>query len=83
MISVDETIAIEGVRRFLKLHATCGHAAVDTPPLPGGTGYRVVAACRCGDTAEYWLTAGFVSSSLLAEVVTEHQPELTRAPRAA
>ena len=83
MISVDETIAIEGIRRFLKLHATCGHAVVDTPPLPGGTGYRVVAACRCGDTAEYWLTAGFVSSSLLAAVVTEQQPEPARIPRAA
>ena len=83
MISVDETIAIEGIRRFLKLHATCGHAAVDAPPLPSGTGYRVVAACRCGDTAEYWLTAGFVSSSLLAAVATDHQPEPARISRAA
>src|SRR6185436_10384637 len=35
MSSVDETVAMEGIRRFLKLHATCGHAAVDAPPLPG------------------------------------------------
>lgn len=56
MILPDQAIAVDGIRQFLKLHATCGGAALDTPGLPGGTGYRAVAACRCGDTAEYWLT---------------------------
>ena len=74
MQTVDEAVAIEGIRRFLKLHATCGHAAVDTPELPGGTGYRVVAACRCGETMEFWLTAAPFSSSLLAAVITDDPP---------
>ena len=79
---VEEAVAVEGLRRFLKLHATCGHAAVDTPALPGGTGYRVIAACRCGDTVEYWLTSAACSSSVLAAVVGEH-PDPTSSPRAA
>jgi hypothetical protein len=56
MIPPDQAIAIDGIRQFLKLHATCGGAAVDTPGLPDGRGYRAVAACRCGDTVEFWLT---------------------------
>jgi hypothetical protein len=56
MLPPDQAIAIDGIRQFLKLHATCGGASMDTPGLPGDTGYRAVAACRCGDTAEYWLT---------------------------
>jgi hypothetical protein len=76
MRHVDEAVAIEGIRRFLKLHATCGHAALDTPELPGGTGYRVIAACRCGDTMEYWLTSAAFPQSLLAAVA----PEPPRAP---
>ena len=75
MRTVDEAVAIEGIRRFLKLHATCGHAAVDTPELPGGTGYRVVAACRCGETMEFWLTAAPGSSSLLAALIIEDPPD--------
>lgn len=71
MIGVDEAAAIDGIRRFLKLHATCGHAAVDTPELPGGTGYRVIAACRCGETMEFWLTAALFPQSLLAAAVAD------------
>lgn len=55
MVSLDPAVAVEGLRQFLKRHATCGGTALDTPDLPGGTGYRVVVGCRCGDTAEYWL----------------------------
>jgi hypothetical protein len=71
MVNEDEAVVIEGVRRFLKLHATCGHAAVDTPELPGGTGYRVVVACRCGETTEYWLNAGLFPRTLLAAAVSD------------
>jgi hypothetical protein len=56
MTFADQPPAIDGIRRFFKLHATCGGVALDTPDLPGGRGYRAVAACRCGDTTEYWLT---------------------------
>jgi len=55
MMPPDQAIAVDGIRQFLKLHATCGGAALDTPGLPGGIGYRAVAGCRCGDTVEYWL----------------------------
>jgi hypothetical protein len=47
-------LAIDGIRQFFKLHASCGGACYDTPELPAG-GYRAVAACRCGDTVEFWL----------------------------
>ena len=71
MIGVDEAAVIEGVRQFLKLHATCGHAAVDTPELPGGAGYRVIAACRCGETTEYWLRAALFPQTLLAAALAD------------
>jgi hypothetical protein len=71
MTPVSEPLAIEGIRRFLKLHATCGGAALDTPDLPRGTGYRVVAACRCGDTAEYWLTDTVLPRHHLVSALTD------------
>ena len=52
----NDATAIEGLQRFLTVHASCGRTALDTPGLPGGNGYRALVACRCGDTAEYWLT---------------------------
>jgi len=55
-MDLDRAVAVDGIRQFLKLHDGCGSVVFDTPPLPGGTGYRAVAACRCGDTVEYWLT---------------------------
>jgi hypothetical protein len=70
MTSADQTPAIEGIRRFFKLHATCGGIALDTPELPNGVGYRAVAACRCGDTAEYWLVDAFLSRQQLVSAVT-------------
>ncbi|MBM3221665.1 MAG: hypothetical protein FJZ38_23830 [Candidatus Rokubacteria bacterium] len=51
----DPAVAIEGIRQFLELHATCYGISVDTPPLPRDGEYRAVIACRCGDTIEYWL----------------------------
>ena len=51
----DRAVAVEGMRRFLKLHATCYGVSIDTPELPRPGHYRVVIACRCGHTIEYWL----------------------------
>ena len=54
MVRFDPMATVESIRRFIKLHATCGGITLDTPDLPGGTGYRAVFACRCGETAEFW-----------------------------
>ncbi len=71
MLLADEAIAINGIHRFLAAHARCGSAALDTPDLPGGHGYRALAACRCGDTAEYWLLdALFPRQHLVAALAT-------------
>jgi hypothetical protein len=56
MISFDQVTAIDSIRQFLKLHATCGRTFLDVPALPDGRGHRVLAACSCGDTIERWLT---------------------------
>jgi hypothetical protein len=64
--------AIDGIRRFFKLHATCGGTLFDTPELPDGSGYRAVVACRCGDTAEYWLVHVFLPREQLVDAVTPH-----------
>ena len=69
MTLADQT-AIDGIRRFFKLHATCGGVVVDTPDLPNGHGYRVVTACRCGDTAEYWLVHAVLPRHQLLNAVT-------------
>jgi hypothetical protein len=55
MPHLEPALAIDGIRQFLKLHASCGGACYDTPDTPGG-GYRTIAACRCGDTVEFWLS---------------------------
>lgn len=75
MIPSDQAVAIDGIRQFLKLHATCGGTVLDTPDLPGGIGYRAVAACRCGDTAEYWMTDALFPRQQL-------MPALTKRPAA-
>jgi hypothetical protein len=72
MIPPDQDVAIEGLRQFLKLHATCGSAALDTPDLPDGAGYRAVAACRCGDTVEYWLADALLRRQHLVSAVAAH-----------
>lgn len=56
MTPADPAVTVERLRQFLKLHATCAGIVLDTPELPGSHGYRAVVACRCGDTAEYWVT---------------------------
>jgi hypothetical protein len=71
MINVDQVIALDGVRQFLKLHATCGGAFVDTAELPTGTGYRVLAACHCGDTVEYWLPEGVLPRHRFVDTITD------------
>jgi hypothetical protein len=63
---LDPATAIDGLRQFFKLHATCGGTCYDTPDLPG-PGYRVIAACRCGDTVEYWLADGALSPRQLLD----------------
>ena len=54
MVPSDPAVTVASIRLFLKLHISCGGLSIDTPDVPGGTGYRAVLACRCGDTAEYW-----------------------------
>jgi hypothetical protein len=67
MYDLDPTVAIDGIRQFLKLHATCGGACYDTPELRHGAGYRAVVACRCGDTIEFWLRDAVLCSDQLIE----------------
>jgi hypothetical protein len=67
----DPLVAIVGIRRFLKLHATCYGVAVDTPDVPGG-GYRAVIACHCGHTIEYWLTDALIPRHQLVTAVARH-----------
>jgi hypothetical protein len=69
MIPPDQAAAIEGLRDFLKRHATCGGTAFDTPGLPDRVGYRAVAACRCGETVEYWVTDALLPPPHLVAVV--------------
>jgi hypothetical protein len=66
----DQGAAVDEIRRFFKLHATCGGFVLDTPPLPNGGGYRVVAACRCGDTTEHWLMGTLLSPQELVTAVS-------------
>jgi hypothetical protein len=77
MMHADDSVAVEGIKRFLKLHATCGRLSLDIPELPGGTGYRALAACLCGDTVEYWLT------SFPHALLDSDRPDPTRSSRAA
>ena len=86
MRDLDPTLAIDGLRQFLKLHATCGGAVYDTPELPQ-SGYRAIAACRCGDTIEYWLSdSGLTPRRLIEAALFEHhleEHEESRLPKAA
>ena len=61
MRELEPAIAVDGIKQFLKLHLGCGGAWYDTPDLPGRAGYRAMAACRCGDSVEYWLTGAVMS----------------------
>ena len=75
----DPAVAIDGIRQFLKLHTGCGSTCYDTPDLPGGSGYRAVAACRCGDTVEFWVSGGALSPRQLLEAATSQPlPEFAR-----
>ena len=40
MLDPNPAVAVEGVRQFLKRHATCGGVFLDTPATPGGAGYQ-------------------------------------------
>jgi hypothetical protein len=66
----DPAVAIEGIRQFLKLHATCYGVSVDTPDLPRDGEYRAVVACRCGDTIEYWLADGMLPRQHLLTAIS-------------
>ena len=44
--------AVRTLHDFAKLHDLCGGFAVDTPTLRGAAGFRLIAACRCGDNIE-------------------------------
>ncbi|HYE91925.1 MAG TPA: hypothetical protein VEA38_12930 [Terriglobales bacterium] len=75
-MNLDQSVAVDGIRQFLKLHHGCGGVVFDTPSLPSGTGYRAVAACRCGDTVEYWLTHAVIPPHhLTAAVGASYLPE--------
>ena len=65
----DPAVAVEGIRQFLKLHATCYGISIDTPDLPRDGQYRAVVACRCGDTVEYWLEDGLLLRQHLLSAV--------------
>jgi len=69
----DPMVAVEGIRQFLKLHATCYGISVDTPDLPGVGEYRAVVACRCGDTVEYWLADFLMPRQHLLHAVARRQ----------
>ncbi len=71
MTFAEHCPAIDGIRQFFKLHATCGGVFLDTPDLPNGMGYRVVTACRCGDTAEYWLVDPLLSPQQVVSAVIQ------------
>ena len=69
----DPAVAVEGIRQFLKLHATCYGVAVDTPDLPRDGGYRAIVACHCGETIEYWMTDALLPrQQLIATVARPH-----------
>ena len=73
MVPSDHAVTVESIRQFLKLHATCGGVEADTPDLPGGTGYRAVLACRCGETAEYWGHDALLPRQHLIATVTKRR----------
>ncbi len=77
----DEALVIDSLRQFMKLHATCGSVAIDTPPAPVG-GYRALAACRCGDTVEYWMPAALLLPHQLVDALARPSASGVR-PRAA
>ena len=67
MRELEPAIAVDEIKQFLKLHLGCGRVWYDIPDLPGRAGYRAIAACRCGDTVEYWLTGAVLSPSRFLE----------------
>ena len=69
----DPAVAIEGIRQFLKLHATCYGISLDTPDLPRDGDYRAVVCCRCGDSIEYWLPEALLPRQQLLSAVTRRQ----------
>ncbi len=69
----DPAVVIEGIRQFLKLHASCYGISLDTPDLPRDGEYRAIVACRCGDTVEYWLPDALLPrQQLLGSVARRH-----------
>jgi hypothetical protein len=69
----DPAVAIAGIREFLGLHATCVGLSLDTPDLPRDGEYRALAACRCGETVEYWLEDGLLPRETLMEAVLDRR----------
>jgi hypothetical protein len=69
----DPAVAVEGIKQFLKLHASCYGVSLDTPDLPRDGEYRAVVACRCGDTIEYWLTDAQLPREHLLRAVTRRR----------
>jgi hypothetical protein len=65
----DPAVAIEGIRQFLKRHATCFGISLDTPDLPRSGEYRALAACRCGETIEYWIEDALLPRQDLVDAV--------------
>ena len=73
MVPSDHAATVENIRQFLKLHATCGGFELDTPDLPGGTGYRALLACLCGETAEFWGHDGLLPRQQLVDTLTNRR----------
>jgi hypothetical protein len=78
MMDFDPTLAVDGIRQFLKLHATCGGTFFDAPALPDRHGYRALAACRCGDTVEYWLNDAVLPARQLLTAARRDAPDNVR-----
>jgi hypothetical protein len=65
----DPAVAIEGIREFLEIHATCVGISLETSNLPRDGEYRAVAACRCGESVEYWLEEGLLPRQALVKAI--------------
>ena len=73
-LPVPETaldIVVDAGQLFGKRHAGCGGPIVfDLPSLPASRDYRLVMACRCGDTLEEWVSGAVVPRHALADRLT-------------
>jgi hypothetical protein len=66
ILETDIGVVAGSTDLFVKRHAACGGPLLlDVPPLPAGPGFRLVIACRCGDTLEEWVNGAAVPRRVL------------------